>query len=120
LPFPKAYLAFLIASATSSCSYTLLRGSVELTAAGGSTFIAQVRPYSAALGLAISQACYPMGENHERAVLKELSIRAGDGTTGASANGLLALSISPAPTAAGLRHPIRRPCKMKVRAPVRP
>ena len=28
--------------------------------------------YSAALGLAIAQACYATGENHERAVLKKL------------------------------------------------
>ena len=28
--------------------------------------------YSAALGVAISQACYATGENHERAVLKQL------------------------------------------------
>jgi hypothetical protein len=29
------------------------------------------RLYSAALGVAISQACYATGENHERAVLKQ-------------------------------------------------
>jgi predicted transposase YbfD/YdcC len=28
--------------------------------------------YSAALGVAISQACYATGENHERAVLRQL------------------------------------------------
>ena len=28
--------------------------------------------YSAALGVAISQACYATGANHERAVLKQL------------------------------------------------
>jgi hypothetical protein len=28
--------------------------------------------YSAALGVAISQACYATGENHERAVLRHL------------------------------------------------
>ena len=28
--------------------------------------------YSAALGVAISQACYATGENHERAVLQKL------------------------------------------------
>ena len=49
-----------------------LRASVEPTAGGGSTFIAQVTLYSAALGLAISQACYATVENHERAVLKQL------------------------------------------------
>jgi hypothetical protein len=33
---------------------------------------AQVTLYSAALGVAISQACFATGENHERAVLKQL------------------------------------------------
>ena len=42
------------------------------SAGGGSAFIAQVTLYSAALGVAISQACYATGENHERAVLKRL------------------------------------------------
>jgi hypothetical protein len=28
--------------------------------------------YSAALGVAVSQACYATGENHERAVFKKL------------------------------------------------
>jgi len=28
--------------------------------------------YSASLGMAISQACYATGENHERAVLRQL------------------------------------------------
>ncbi|QPN70518.1 transposase family protein [Synechococcus sp. CBW1108] len=41
-----------------------LRGSIELTAGGGSAFIAQVTLYLAALGVAISQACYATGENH--------------------------------------------------------
>ena len=54
------------------CDGKALRGSVTPTAGGGSTFIAQVTLYSAALGLAISQACYATGENHERAVLKKL------------------------------------------------
>ena len=49
-----------------------MRGSIERTASGGSAFISHVTLYSAALGLAISQACYATGENHERAVLKEL------------------------------------------------
>jgi hypothetical protein len=49
-----------------------LRGSIEPTPGGGSAFIAQVTLYSAALGVAISQACYATGENHERAVLKQL------------------------------------------------
>ena len=35
-------------------------------------YIAQVTLYSAALGVAISQACYATGENHERAVLRQL------------------------------------------------
>jgi hypothetical protein len=50
----------------------MLRGSIEPTAGGGSAFIAQVTLYSAALGVAISQACYATGENHERAVVKKL------------------------------------------------
>ncbi len=54
------------------CDGKALRGSVVPTAGGGSTFIVQVTLYSAALGLAISQACYAMGENHERALLKML------------------------------------------------
>ena len=54
------------------CDGKALRGSVEPTEGGGSTFISQVTLYSAALGLAISQACYATGENHERAVLKQL------------------------------------------------
>jgi len=29
--------------------------------------------YSAALGVAISQACYATGENHERAVLHDIT-----------------------------------------------
>jgi DDE_Tnp_1-associated len=54
------------------CDGKTLRGSIEPTAGGGSAFIAQVTLYSAALGVAISQACYATGENHERAVLKKL------------------------------------------------
>ena len=49
-----------------------LRGSIQPTAGGGFAFIAQTTLYSAALGVAISQACYATGENHERAVLKQL------------------------------------------------
>jgi hypothetical protein len=45
---------------------------MESTAGGGSAFIAQVTIYSAALGVAISQTCYATGENHERAVLRQL------------------------------------------------
>jgi hypothetical protein len=54
------------------CDGKTLRGSFEPTAGGGSAFIAQVTLYSAALGVAISQACYATGENHERAVLRQL------------------------------------------------
>ena len=54
------------------CDGKTLRGSIEPTAGGGSAFIAQVTLYTAALGVAISQACYATGENHERAVLKQL------------------------------------------------
>ena len=54
------------------CDGKTLRGSIEPTAGGGSAFIAQVTLYSAALGVAISQACYATGENHERAVLRKL------------------------------------------------
>jgi hypothetical protein len=46
--------------------------SIETTVAGGSAFIAQVTLYSAALGVAISQACYATTGNHERAVLRQL------------------------------------------------
>ena len=54
------------------CDGKTLRGSIEPTAGGGSAFIAQVTLYSAALGVAISQACYATSVNHERAVLKKL------------------------------------------------
>ena len=54
------------------CDGKTLRGSIEPITGGGSAFIAQVTLYSAALGVAISQACYATGENHERAVLKTL------------------------------------------------
>ncbi len=54
------------------CDGKTLRGSIEPTAGGGSAFIAQVTLYPAALGVAISQACYATGENHERAVLRQL------------------------------------------------
>jgi len=54
------------------CDGKTLRGSIVPTAGGGSAFIAQVTLYSAALGVAISQACYATGENHERAVLRQL------------------------------------------------
>jgi hypothetical protein len=54
------------------CDGKTLRGSIEPTPGGGSAFIAMVTLYSAALGVAISQACYATGENHERAVLRQL------------------------------------------------
>ena len=54
------------------CDGKTLRGSIEPTAGDGSAFIAQVTLYSAALGVAISQACCATGENHELAVLKKL------------------------------------------------
>ncbi|MFO8237273.1 MAG: hypothetical protein R6U00_03270 [Prochlorococcaceae cyanobacterium] len=54
------------------CDGKTLRGSIEPTPGGGSAFMAQVTLYSAALGVAISQACSATGENHKRAVLREL------------------------------------------------
>jgi hypothetical protein len=54
------------------CDGKTLRGAIVPTDPGGSAFIAQVTLYSAAQGLAISQACYATGENHERAVLRQL------------------------------------------------
>ena len=54
------------------CDGKTLRGSIEATSGGGSAFIAQVTLCSAALGVAIAQACYATGENHERAVLQKL------------------------------------------------
>ncbi|QNI65300.1 putative iSMca6/ transposase/ OrfA [Synechococcus sp. A15-44] len=56
------------------CDCKTLRGSIEPTAGDKSAFIAQVTLYSAALGVAISQACYATGENHERAVLRQLLV----------------------------------------------
>ena len=41
-----------------ACDGKTLRGSIEPTPGGGSAFIAQVTLYSAALGVAIGQACY--------------------------------------------------------------
>jgi hypothetical protein len=54
------------------CDGKTLRVSIAPTAGGGSAFIAQVTLYFAALGSAISQACYATGENHERTVLRQL------------------------------------------------
>ncbi len=45
---------------------------IEPTSGGDSAFIAQVTLYSAALGVAIAQACYATGDNHERAMLQKL------------------------------------------------
>ncbi len=42
------------------------------TSCGGSAFIAEVTVYYPALGVAIAQACYATGDNHERAVLQKL------------------------------------------------
>ena len=49
-----------------------MRGSIKPPVGRGSAFIAQVTLYTAALGVAISQACYATGQNHERAVLRQL------------------------------------------------
>jgi hypothetical protein len=54
------------------CDGKTLCGSIEPTSGGGSAFIAQVTLYSAALGVAIAQACYATGENHEGVVLQKL------------------------------------------------
>jgi hypothetical protein len=54
------------------CDGKTMRGSIQTTSSGSLTFIAHVSLYSAAMGVAISQACYATGENHERAVLKTL------------------------------------------------
>jgi hypothetical protein len=54
------------------CEGKSLRGSIKPTAGGGSAFIAQGTVYSAALGLAISEACYATTGNQQRAVLWEL------------------------------------------------
>jgi hypothetical protein len=51
---------------------TSLRCSSEPTSGGGSAFIAQLTLYSEALGVAIAQACYATGDNHERAVVQKL------------------------------------------------
>ena len=54
------------------CDGKTLRGSIEPTSGGCAAFIAQVTLYSAALGVAIAQACYATGEDHERAVIQKL------------------------------------------------
>ncbi|WP_341899981.1 hypothetical protein [Synechococcus sp. UW140] len=54
------------------CDGKTLRGSIEPTSGGCSAFIAQVTLYSAALGVAIAQACFATTENHERSVPQKL------------------------------------------------
>jgi len=54
------------------CDGKTLRGSIDPSGGGGSAFNAQVTLYSAALGVAVSQSCHATGENHERAVLRQL------------------------------------------------
>ena len=54
------------------CDSKALRDSIEPTSGVGSAFIAQVTLYSAALGVAIRQACFATGENHELAELRQL------------------------------------------------
>ena len=54
------------------CDGKTLRGSIEPTSGGGSAFNAQVPLFSAALGVAIAQACFATTENHERSVLQKL------------------------------------------------
>lgn len=54
------------------CDGMNLRGAIVPSRGGGAAFIAQLTLYSAALGVAISQACYATVENHERAVLRQL------------------------------------------------
>ena len=52
------------------CDGKTLRGSIEATATGGSTFIAQVALYSAKLDIA--QGCQETNQGHEHAELKKL------------------------------------------------
>jgi len=51
------------------CDGRTLRGSIEPTTGGGSACIALVTLYSAALGVAIAQACCSTGQDLERAVI---------------------------------------------------
>ena len=53
-----------------NCAYGRWR--IRLWPPVDSVYIAEITHYSAALGVAISQACYATGENHERAVLRQL------------------------------------------------
>ncbi len=52
------------------CDSENLRGSMKPTSGGGSPLIAQVTLYTAALVVAIAQACYATCGYHKRAVLK--------------------------------------------------
>lgn len=54
------------------CDGKTLRVSIEPTAGSGSAFITQVTLCSVSLGVAIGQACYATGGDHERAVLRQL------------------------------------------------
>jgi hypothetical protein len=54
------------------CDGKALRGSIKLTAGGGTACSAKVRRWIAPLGIVISQAGYVTGENDGRAVLKKL------------------------------------------------
>ncbi len=58
------------------CDGKNLRGSIEPTAGRGSAFTGPGHSDSAALGVSISQACYATGENHERAVLRQIATTA--------------------------------------------
>ncbi len=53
------------------CDSKTMRVLIEPTAGGGSAFMAQVTLSSAALVVAISQACYATSENHKRAGAQE-------------------------------------------------
>jgi hypothetical protein len=50
------------------CDTIAMLSSIQATSSGISKFIALLTLYSAAMGVAISQACYTNGENHERFV----------------------------------------------------
>lgn len=54
------------------CDGIAMRSLIQATFSGSSKFTAHVTLYSAAMGVAISQACYITGENHERFVPKTL------------------------------------------------
>ncbi|WP_043325652.1 hypothetical protein [Cyanobium gracile] len=53
------------------CPVSIRLTGVNLIDTGHSAFISQVTLYSAALGVAISQACYATGAHHELAVLRQ-------------------------------------------------